>query len=70
MDETYIKVKGKWRYLYRAVNKEGKTLIVLELKGSDLKKERELAGIAKAKKEGKVERYHMESLQEKYTTNH
>src|SRR5210317_1437406 len=26
MDETYIKIKGKWRYLYRAVDKEGKTI--------------------------------------------
>ena len=26
MDETYIKLKGAWRYLYRAVDKEGKTL--------------------------------------------
>ena len=26
MDETYIKVKGKWTYLYRAVDKYGKTL--------------------------------------------
>lgn len=26
VDETYIKVKGKWTYLYRAVDKEGKTL--------------------------------------------
>jgi len=26
MDETYIKVKGKWTYLYRAVDKFGKTL--------------------------------------------
>ncbi len=26
MDETYIKVKGEWRYLYRAVDKEGNTL--------------------------------------------
>ena len=25
MDETYIKVKGAWKYLYRAVDKEGKT---------------------------------------------
>jgi putative transposase len=23
MDETYIKVKGEWMYLYRAVDKEG-----------------------------------------------
>ncbi|WP_037317398.1 IS6 family transposase [Ruegeria halocynthiae] len=26
MDETYIKVKGEWVYLYRAVDKHGKTL--------------------------------------------
>lgn len=26
MDETYIKVKGKWAYLYRAVDKHGQTL--------------------------------------------
>ena len=26
MDETFIKVKGAWKYLYRAVDKEGKTV--------------------------------------------
>ena len=26
MDETYIKIKGIWHYLYRAVNKHGKIL--------------------------------------------
>jgi len=26
MDETYIKVKGQWRYLYRAVDKAGNTV--------------------------------------------
>ncbi|MFT5823073.1 MAG: hypothetical protein ACI8ZM_004332 [Crocinitomix sp.] len=26
MDETYIKVKGEWKYLYRAVDKEGNML--------------------------------------------
>ena len=26
MDETYIKVKGQWKYLYRAVDKEGQTI--------------------------------------------
>src|SRR5436309_9128659 len=26
MDETYVKVKGQWRYLYRAVDKYGETI--------------------------------------------
>ena len=26
MDETYIKVKGQWKYLYRAVDKDGNTV--------------------------------------------
>jgi putative transposase len=26
MDETYIKINGAWKYLYRAVDKEGKTI--------------------------------------------
>src|SRR5687767_3533180 len=26
MDKTYIKVKGEWKYLYRAVDKFGKTI--------------------------------------------
>jgi len=26
MDETYMKVKGVWKYLYRAVDKQGKTV--------------------------------------------
>ncbi|WP_318479883.1 IS6 family transposase, partial [Photobacterium leiognathi] len=26
LDETYVKVKGKWFYLYRAINKQGETL--------------------------------------------
>ncbi|MCV2880138.1 IS6 family transposase [Sedimentimonas flavescens] len=26
MDETYIKVKGRWTYLYRAVDRDGQTL--------------------------------------------
>ena len=29
LDETYIKVKGKWCYLYRAVDKQGQTRMVL-----------------------------------------
>ena len=26
IDETYVKVKGVWKYLYRAIDKEGRTL--------------------------------------------
>ncbi len=26
LDETYVKVKDKWLYLYRAINKQGQTL--------------------------------------------
>lgn len=26
VDETYIKIKGKWKYLYRTVDSEGNTL--------------------------------------------
>ena len=26
VDETYVKVKGRWMYLYRAVDKEGTTI--------------------------------------------
>jgi len=29
VDETYIKIKGKWRYLYRAVDKAGATVDLL-----------------------------------------
>jgi putative transposase len=37
MDETYIKVKGAWHYLYRAVDKENKPIdesVDLVLNGS------------------------------------
>jgi transposase-like protein len=26
LDETYVKIKGKWKYLYRAVDKQGNTV--------------------------------------------
>jgi len=35
MDETYIKVKGAWRYLYRAVDKYGDTIDFLLTKERD-----------------------------------
>jgi putative transposase len=35
MDETYIKIKGQWYYLYRAVDKEGNTIDVLLTKYRD-----------------------------------
>ena len=37
MDETYIKVKGKWVYLYRAVDTEGNTIDFLLCKERDAK---------------------------------
>jgi len=36
MDETYIKVKGVWKYLYRAVDKEGKTVDFLPTAKRDM----------------------------------
>ena len=39
MDETYIKVKGVWKYLYRAVDKEGNGRLSLDgkaLRDSDV----------------------------------
>ncbi len=35
MDETYVRVKGKWVYLYRAIDKHGKTLDLMLFKGWD-----------------------------------
>jgi transposase-like protein len=35
VDETYIKVKGVWRYLYRAVDKQGQTVDFLLTKNQD-----------------------------------
>jgi hypothetical protein len=37
MDETYIKVKGQWRYLYRAVDKYGETIDFLLTEHRDTK---------------------------------
>ena len=35
MGETYIKVKGKWHYLYRAVDKSGDTIDFIPSKKRD-----------------------------------
>jgi len=35
VDETYIKVKGQWRYLYRAVDKQGQAVDFLLSKNRD-----------------------------------
>jgi len=35
MDETYLKVKGQWRYLYRAVDKHGQTIDFLLMEHRD-----------------------------------
>ena len=37
MDETYIKVKGQWKYYYRAVDKEGNTIDFLLMATRDSK---------------------------------
>ena len=37
MDETYVKIKGVWHYLYRAVDKEGNTVDFLLSKNRDKK---------------------------------
>jgi transposase-like protein len=35
VDETYVKVKGRWMYLYRAVDSRGQTIdFLLSAKGS------------------------------------
>ena len=38
LDETYIKVKGKWRDLYRAIDKEGHTLDIQLRKSGIIKR--------------------------------
>ena len=35
MDETYVKVKGEWCYLYRAVDKDGDTVDFMLTKKRD-----------------------------------
>jgi transposase-like protein len=50
VDETYIKVKGKWKYLYRAVDSEGNTLdFLLSAKRDKKAAERFFKKVLKAK---------------------
>ncbi|WP_408922242.1 IS6 family transposase [Corynebacterium tuberculostearicum] len=35
LDETYVKVRGKWTYLYRAVDKRGRFALARLAKGED-----------------------------------
>lgn len=32
LDETYVKIRGKWRYLYRAIDKHGNPVDFLDRK--------------------------------------
>ena len=36
MDETYIKIKGRWHYLYRAIDADGLTLDIWLRKKRDI----------------------------------
>ena len=50
VDETYVKVNGKWKYLYRAVDSEGNTLdFMLSAKRDSLAAKRFLKKVLKAK---------------------
>jgi len=42
MDATYMKVKGQWRYLYRAVDKHGQTIAFLLTEQRDAQAARRL----------------------------
>jgi transposase-like protein len=35
VDETYLRVKGQWVYLYRAVDKQGRTVDARSARGRD-----------------------------------
>src|SRR5271163_3821739 len=49
LDETYVKVKGVWKYLYRAVDKAGATVDFLLTAKRDCKGDRRKFGGARAR---------------------
>lgn len=50
VDETYIKIKGKWKYLYRAVDSNGDTLdFMLSAKRNSLAAKRFLKKVLKSR---------------------
>ncbi len=48
VDETYIRVKREWKYLYRAVDSEGNTLDMLSAKKNGRAAERFFHKVLKA----------------------
>ncbi len=39
MDETYIKIKGRWHYLYRAIDADGLTLEISGYERNGIRKQ-------------------------------
>ena len=46
IDETYIKIKGKWSYLYRAIDAEGHTLDIWLRKQRDNHSDMRLSNVS------------------------
>ena len=47
MDETYIKVKGVWKYRYRAVDRQGKTVAFLLTAKRDMAAAKRFLGLCR-----------------------
>jgi transposase-like protein len=63
MDETYIKVKGQWKYLYRAVDSNGQTIDFL------LTAKRDAAAVLATLNANKPDEETMTVRQNKYLNN-